>query len=293
MQTANQEASTLLQQHLPELRKEARNSRDKQVVLTTTLISLSQALRGSGQVKESLTPASEALQIARDLTSADPANRELVVNAQSNLADSFSLLSKLEQALAIAKEAVQEAREFAKSNPAKKVVLATALTNLVNKYDELGQTPQAAATAREAAMILREQAKINPELHGTRATLLLSSLWGMEQSLGSSHGALAAATDGVLALKELPENDSTKRFLLPLGLALQGLSHTQLGQWREGLTRTQEGLKLSETFKKSDVLGKLSHQMVLFVSSMQYSLAGRRQEALAAAKKAQQLDSGR
>lgn len=292
MQAAYQEASTLLLQHLPELRKEARNSRDKQVVLTTILISLSQALRGSGQVKESLTPASEALQIARDLISADPTNREQVVNAQSNLADSYSLLSKLDQALAIAKEAVKEAREFANSNPAKTIVLASALTNLSNKYNELGQTPQAAATAREAAMILREQAKINPELNGTRATLLLGSLWGMEQNLGSSQGALAAATDGVLALKELPENDMTKRFLLPLGLAVQGLSYTQLGQWREGLTRTQEGLKLSETFKKSDVFGKAIRQTVLIISSIQYSLAGRRQEALAATQEAQQLDSG-
>ena len=282
------EALIVLEKNLPDLREAAKADPAKREVLAKSLGKLSKSRLGLGQSNQALAPAQEAVKTYRILAEIDPDKREELTQALLDLAEISYQLRQFENALARTQEAVKEARSLVATRPKKRTVLASALVALDDRQSQLGRSSQRLIAVQEAVKIFREDAKNDPQSLESLASTLLFNQANTNSELGKLQDALAAAEEGVQTVRKMP-NHISKKLLLPMGLAMLTLIHAQLGQFKEASLTGHEALQLTKGLEKSFLLrGELS-AIVLVALGYQYSLAGKRQQALATTKEAMSL----
>jgi tetratricopeptide (TPR) repeat protein len=197
----------------------------------------------AGLHHEGLTAAEEAVQIWRQLATADPEAYEADLSGSlNNLGNRLSDLGQSEEALAAVQEAVKVDGRLARIDPvAHAPDLALSLYNLGLRFSQLGRFEEGLSAAQEAVQFLRLLAAADPETYEADLAMALNSLGAILSSRGRSDDAVAAAEEALATYRRLAStNPAAYDPELAMALNNLGTKMSELGRPEEAVAAAQD-----------------------------------------------------
>ena len=270
------------------LREQAASCPDLRGELARNLNNFSVRLSEAGLREEALTIAGEAVELYRELATANPdAFRPVLTGSLNNLAIRHSNAGQRQEALTIAGEAVELYRELAAANPdAFRPDLAMSLNTLANSLSDAGQRQKALKIAGETAALYRELAAANPDAFRPDLASSLNNRAVRLSEAGQREEALMIAAEAVAIRRELAAANPDA-FRPDLAMSLHNLASrlSEAGQHQKALTIAAEA---ATHYRELADANPDAFRPVLAASlnnlATMHSDAGQRQEALKIAR---------
>jgi CHAT domain-containing protein/tetratricopeptide (TPR) repeat protein len=288
------------------LRSIASTLPNSHTLLTQSLLSLGGEYILNAQPLQAIEPLNEAITLLR--------SRDRKSNTLKDIAIAFTLLStanrelgRNDQVLVNWLEVVKAYREMSLANTARREDLAAALNVLAGNYLSLRDYKDALHASTEAASIYRQLAITKPSIKKKLSSTLInlgSALLNLEQT----PPALQAIEESVRIYHQLGELDAEDLTSYASSLSSLAGIYGSLDQWEKSLEIQREGVairrRVVNTLKidgtqltplmlqkkiELDYLAFLILDLSLLASN--YSIMGKKQDALATAQEAAQLSS--
>jgi CHAT domain-containing protein len=285
----NQQAKDILRSVVFSLRELSKTNSSLKVHLAAALSMLSLVFADSSSWPDALSAAQEAISIYRRIESSDASSRAVLLGTTLAVEGlSYNFFEKHMQALASSAEAARMLAEPAKTNPDAALLLATALAILGNSSQKVGQISQAITASSDAIAILRKTPKSNPRILPLLALSL--STFGTSSILsGDLDVGLKPAKEAIdiwqEVIKSQPLVRDYRHHLAFTQIAI-GLAEAQLSPGENMLKPMQEAVQISRELFREDSSRAYLLSIALFGLGLQYSIIGRRYEALVSTKEA-------
>ena len=255
--------------------------------LAALLIDMGGKLTIAGQREAAVAPATEAVEICRQLAAVDPGGLDGLAAALANQGTILAEVGQPQAALAPAIESVEIFRQLADANPEASLSdFATALDGLGNRLAEAGQHQAALAAAQESVTIRRQLTPTNSEASLSMLANQLNNLGNRLAKAGQHRAALAAAQESVTIRRQLT-GANPDAHLPDFATALDGLGNrlAEAGQHRAALAAAQESVTIRRQLTGANPDAHLP-ELAATLNNLGGKLirAGQRQAALAAAQ---------